>query len=100
MPLGCGLDLQNTDKTCSVARIRGLNAVSKVRKNEPPVIRSEAKDLGGFRSFDASPATAEILRGVYPERITGILRFAQNDKRRTQDDTFPYFFMPSSSVAP
>ena len=36
--------------------------------------------------------TAEILRGVYPERTAEILRFAQNDKRRAQDDTGGGFF--------
>jgi len=53
-----------------------------------PVILSEAKDPGSFLWSSDLRTTAEILRGVYPERTTEILRFAQNDKRRTQDDTF------------
>jgi hypothetical protein len=53
-----------------------------------PVILSGAKDLCSFRWFRYSRITTGILRGVYPERTTEILRFAQNDKRRTQDDTF------------
>jgi ribonuclease R len=49
------------------------------------VILSEAKDLrSSFRPNDTRK-TAE-LRGVYPERTAGILRFAQNDKRRDQHD--------------
>ncbi|HEV2416690.1 MAG TPA: hypothetical protein VGX94_02700, partial [Terriglobia bacterium] len=34
----------------------------------------------------------QILRGVYPERNAGILRFAQNDKRRAQNDIAQRFF--------
>ncbi|SPE29254.1 hypothetical protein SBA2_430009 [Acidobacteriia bacterium SbA2] len=54
-----------------------------------PVILSEAKDPGSCLWFSDSQPTAEILRGVYSARTTEILRFAQNDKRRTQDDKFP-----------
>ena len=50
------------------------------------VILSGAKDLCSTSQVDERRETAEILRGVYPKRTTGILRFARNDKRRTQDD--------------
>jgi len=50
------------------------------------VILSAADDLCSRSHVFESRETAEILRGVYPERTTEILRFAQNDKRRTQDD--------------
>ncbi len=49
---------------------------------------SEARDPGSFLWSNDLRTTAEILRGVYPERTTEILRFAQNYKRRAQDDTF------------
>jgi hypothetical protein len=55
------------------------------------VILSEAKNLRSCFWFKYFRRTAEMLRGVYPERTAGILRFAQNDKRRAQHDRFPIF---------
>jgi len=46
------------------------------------VVQDEAKDL-----LVASPQEKQMLRGVYPERtMKGILRFAQNDKRRASPE--------------
>ena len=58
-------------------------------KNPENVILSEAKDLCSCPQIIELHGTAEILRGVYPERTAEILRFAQNDKRRTPDDSRP-----------
>jgi hypothetical protein len=35
--------------------------------------------------------SCQILRGVYPEPKTEILRFAQDDRRRVQDDNLGFF---------
>ena len=46
------------------------------------------KNLALYRGEIPSHSSGQALRGVYPERaMKGILRFAQNDKRRAQDDT-------------
>jgi hypothetical protein len=37
-------------------------------------------------NFIARREEKQILRAVYPERTAEILRSAQNDKRRAQDD--------------
>jgi hypothetical protein len=42
--------------------------------------------LGPFAQFTLS-GQSEILRGVYRERTAEILRFAQNDRRRDQDES-------------
>ena len=63
------------------------------------VILSEAKNLsssaqGKLREESLSLISnqCEMLRGVYPERrMKGILRFAQNDKRRAQHDKNDFF---------
>ena len=55
------------------------------------VILGEAKDRRISFLFGGLRRTAGMLRGVYPEQTTGILRFAQNDKRRTQYDRIRFF---------
>jgi hypothetical protein len=48
---------------------------------EEPRSGGATKDPGSSKD-----QTAGVLRGVHPERNTGILRFAQDDKRGAQDD--------------
>ena len=52
--------------------------------------RSGAKNLA--LAFSADKQQGEMLRGVYPERQSEILRFAQNDSERAQHDR------PESSI--
>jgi len=63
------------------------------------VILSEAKNLSSSAQGKLREESllfisnhCEMLRGVYPEcRMKGILRFAQNDKRRAQHDKNDFF---------
>jgi hypothetical protein len=51
------------------------------------VIPSAAGNLALLRSGSRGKDQSKIPRGVYPERTAEILRFAQNDRRRDQDDS-------------
>jgi len=61
----------------------------------PTVIPSEARNLvlvrfgieGKDQSEIPSLRSGQALRGVYPERQCEILRYAQNEKLRAQDDS-------------
>jgi hypothetical protein len=48
------------------------------------VILSEAKNL-------VFSTGGKMIRGIYPAPETEILRFAQNDRRRVQDDSLGLF---------
>ncbi len=50
------------------------------------MVRSESDQNSDLAEFTLS-TQSEIPRGVYPERQSEILRSAQNDKRRAQDDS-------------
>ncbi len=50
------------------------------------VVLSEAKDLRICLQGNTG-----MLRGVYPERTTEVLRFAQDDMRRVQHDRIGFF---------
>src|SRR6266567_2287823 len=50
------------------------------------VVLSEAKDLRICLQGNTG-----MLRGVYPERTTEVLRFAQDDMRRVQHDRIDFF---------
>jgi hypothetical protein len=49
-----------------------------------------ARNLALYMAGRKTENQGEIPRGVYPERQSEILRFAQNDKRRARNDTTRY----------
>jgi hypothetical protein len=76
--------------------VRSCEKIGERQKHARAVILSEAKNLAlssfAIRQFHRqseipSLRSEQALRGVYPERQSEILRSAQNDKRRAQDDT-------------
>jgi hypothetical protein len=79
-----------------IPRLGRCEKIGERQKYARAVILSEAKNLA-LSSFAISQfhrqseipslRSGQALRGVYPERQSEILRAAQNDKRRAEDDT-------------
>ena len=76
--------------------VRRREKIGERQKYARAVILSEAKNLAlssvaisQFHRQSEIPSLrlGQALRGVYPERQSEILRPAQNDKRRAQDDS-------------
>ena len=66
-----------------IPSLRSEQACHAERSEASRTVPNERKDQSG------------ILRGVYPERNTEILRFAQNDTRRAQNDNHPITRSPA-----
>ena len=69
-----------------IPSLRSEQACHAERSEASRTVPNERKDQSG------------ILRGVYPERNTEIVRFAQNDKRRAQNDNYPIARSPGHPV--